>query len=52
MIDSLMMAIPVVKLSTIFSGQTLLHLVQDFAPGTQIFFDNYFSSPALLLALK
>lgn len=34
------------------SGQTVLNLVSDLAPGTQVFFDNYFASPGLLLALK
>jgi hypothetical protein len=34
------------------SGQTVLNLVSDVEPGTEVFFDNYFGSPGLLLALK
>lgn len=34
------------------SGQTVLNLVQEVSPGTHIFFDNYFASPGILLALK
>jgi hypothetical protein len=34
------------------SGQTVLSLVQDIPPGSELFFDNYFASPALLLKLK
>jgi len=34
------------------SGKTVLDLVTDLPPGSQVFFDNYFSSPALLVKLK
>jgi hypothetical protein len=34
------------------SGQTVLNLVESLEPGTQVFFDNYFASPSLLLRLK
>ena len=34
------------------SGQTVLALTEGLEPGTEIFFDNYFASPGLLLALK
>jgi hypothetical protein len=34
------------------SGQTVLNLVEILGPGCQVFFDNYFASPGLLLALK
>jgi hypothetical protein len=34
------------------SGKTVLDLVQDLPCGSQVFFDNYFSSPALLAKLK
>ena len=34
------------------SGQTVLNLTETLEPGTEVFFDNYFASPALLLALK
>ena len=34
------------------SGQTVLTLTEGLEPGTEVFFDNYFASPGLLLALK
>jgi hypothetical protein len=34
------------------SGQTVLSLVKDIPAGSELFFDNYFASPALLLKLK
>jgi len=34
------------------SGQTVLNLTETLEPGTEVFFDNYFASPGLLLALK
>jgi hypothetical protein len=34
------------------SGQTVLGLLQRLPPGVQVFFDNYFASPALLVKLK
>jgi hypothetical protein len=34
------------------SGQTVLNLLSIVDPGTHVFFDNYFASPGLLLALK
>ncbi len=34
------------------SGQTVLGLLQRIPPGVQVFFDNYFASPALLVRLK
>jgi hypothetical protein len=34
------------------SGWTVLDLVEGVPPGVEVFFDNYFSSPALLLKLK
>jgi hypothetical protein len=34
------------------SGQTVLNMVSEVEPGTEVFFDNYFASPGLLLALK
>jgi hypothetical protein len=34
------------------SGKTVLDLVHDMPEGTQVFFDNFFSSPALLAKLK
>lgn len=34
------------------SGQTVMNLVGDLEPGTEIYFDNWFASPALLLVLK
>jgi Transposase IS4 len=34
------------------SGQTVLNLTEILEPGTQVFFDNYFASPGLLLALQ
>jgi hypothetical protein len=34
------------------SGQTVLNLVEILPPGTHVFFDNYFASPGLLVALK
>jgi hypothetical protein len=34
------------------SGWTVLDLVEGLPPGVEVFFDNYFSSPALLLKLK
>jgi hypothetical protein len=34
------------------SGQTVLNLVSTLEPGTEVFFDNYFASPGLLLELK
>jgi hypothetical protein len=34
------------------SGQTVLNLVASLEPGTEVFFDNYFASPGLLLELK
>ena len=34
------------------SGQTVLNLVSDLPEGTEVFFDNYFASPGLLLELK
>ena len=34
------------------SGRTVLSLVRDVPPGCEVFFDNWFASPALLLRLK
>ncbi len=34
------------------SGQTVLSLVKGIPTGSELFFDNYFASPALLLKLK
>lgn len=34
------------------SGQTVLNLTEDLPEGSELFFDNYFSSPALLLKLR
>jgi hypothetical protein len=34
------------------SGQTVLNLCENLEPGTEVFFDNYFASPGLLLALQ
>jgi hypothetical protein len=34
------------------SGQTVLGLLQRIPPGVQVFFNNYFASPALLIKLK
>ncbi len=34
------------------SGQTVLNLASDLPEGTEVFFDNYFASPGLLLELK
>jgi hypothetical protein len=34
------------------SGHTVLGLLQQPPPGVQVFFDNYFASPALLIKLK
>jgi hypothetical protein len=39
-------------LSIGMSGQTVLGLLQRIPPGVQVFFDNYFASPALLVRLK
>lgn len=34
------------------SGWTVLDLLEGVPPAVEVFFDNYFSSPALLLKLK
>ena len=34
------------------SGQTVLTLLKEVPEGSEVFFDNYFASPALLLKLK
>ena len=34
------------------SGQTVLTLLKNVPNGSEVFFDNYFASPALLLKLK
>jgi hypothetical protein len=39
-------------LSIGMSGQTVLGLLQRIPTGVQVFFDNYFASPALLVKLK